>query len=302
MKPETEQLLGTLEILGSYNDFLWETEKQGEFNPWNLMKSQGFVKQTDLELVFEHWQNIENWGTPTDQKSDGYEYAPSRTHDEYNDRNDEDWNDEIAQQRQQYYQQLQKICQENLEIIEAYSLEVTNSEWEWERPYFYVSIIVGKTTNHNWICLAPIVEDLCLYDRNTSSYDQSSDNIQDDTLSNIESIVDRLTPITLYDYWYGGYNQTHQHQIVTGRGETKEEAISIALQNSGMLTWQLTQIEYADDYNHSQRLSQFMNQCLENRTQIKVSFWDIGYSYEVGCTPANDWIGIYSYAEFEYNP
>lgn len=62
MKPETEQLLGTLEVLGGYQPFFWETEIQGEFSLWNLMISEGFVNLTDVERAFEHWQNIEQWG------------------------------------------------------------------------------------------------------------------------------------------------------------------------------------------------------------------------------------------------
>ncbi|MEH2144003.1 hypothetical protein [Nostoc sp.] len=35
-----------------------------------------------------------------------------------------------------------------------------------------------------------------------------------------------------------------------------------------------------------------MNQCLDKRTYYSISFWDVGYTYEVGQTPADDWIGV----------
>ena len=60
-----------------------------------------------------------------------------------------------------------------------------------------------------------------------------------------------------------------------------------------------------------------MNQCLRDRTHYIISFWDVGYSYEVGQTPGGDWIGVRcqlletlrerqavtpSQTEFDYNP
>lgn len=45
-----------------------------------------------------------------------------------------------------------------------------------------------------------------------------------------------------------------------------------------------------------------MNECLNHRTAYSLSFWDIGYTYEVGQTPAGDWIGVWTQSEFEYNP
>ncbi|MEH2011767.1 hypothetical protein [Nostoc sp.] len=54
-----------------------------------------------------------------------------------------------------------------------------------------------------------------------------------------------------------------------------------------------------------------MNQCLDKRTYYSISFWDVGYTYEVGQTPADDWTGVRrhkvacqqtSQSEFNYNP
>lgn len=295
MKSETEQLLGTLEIL-SHRTFIWETGKQGEFNLWNLMLSQGFVSETDLDLSIAHWQNIEIWGKPTDQKTNGYEYAPYRE-----EREDDDWNDEIAKQRKAYYQELSKLCQEKLQNLQAHTLQTYTSGWEWGHPNFYVSIVIGKTSNNNWICLAPIIQDLCFYEQNISSY-KSTESIEDSTIEEINSILNKLTPITLYDYYYGGYNMTHQHQIVKGAGATKEKAIASALQESGMVVWKNTEVNIIGNSNNEDKLNQFMNECLQDRTYCRISFWDVGCSFDFGKTPVDDWIGIRSEAEFEYNP
>lgn len=298
MKPETEQLLGTLEVIAhnSYiNTFVWETEKQGELNLWNLMLSRNFVDKTDIDLVIQHWQNIEIWGTPTDQKTNGYEYAPYRE-----EREDNDWNDEIAKQRKIYYQELSQLCQQKLHNFWAYTIQTSTSGWAWRHPNFYVSIIVGQT-NNNWICLAPVVEDLCLYKPSSSSY-KSRESIEDSTIEEINSVLSKLTPITLYDYYHGGYNMTHQHRIVKGVGSSKEKAIASALQESRMVTWKNTSANIIGGSNNDDKLNQFMNQALQDRTYCRIGFWDVSYCFEFGKTSVEDWIGIQFKDEFQYNP
>lgn len=152
------QLLGTLEVLSQSSGcqpFFWEIKTQGEFNLWNLMVSEGFVSLTDPELAFEHWQNIEHWGTPTNPLD--YEYAPPRSK-----RDDETWSDTIATKRQEYYQQLQQLLATNLQSLQAYNLSVLNfsrHSFEWSHPNFSVSIVVGETREHHWLCIAPTVPD-----------------------------------------------------------------------------------------------------------------------------------------------
>ena len=293
MKPETEQLLGTLEVL-AHNTFIWETDKRGEFNLWNLILSEGFVDETDLELVFEHWRSIEAWGTPTSQIEG--EYAPYRE-----EREDDDWNEAIAETRQQYYQELEQTCQ-NLKNLKAYQLRV-NQSFRYH-PNFFVSLVIGEGLNDSWICLAPTVCDLCFYERDHNIYPpvvKPVNKVEDLIFTQVDAILNKLSPITIYDYYHGGYNQTHQHQIVKGIAKNKEDAIALALQVSGMVVWELNQVERTDNGLNSRRLSQFMNQ-LQDRTYCRISFWDISYSYEFGRTPVNDWIGTKSQAEFEYNP
>lgn len=156
MKLETEQLLGTLEILCS-NSFVWETTTQGEFNLWNLMISEGFVHLTDIELAFKHWQKIEKWGTPTNQEASDYEYAPPRSK-----RKDNTWNESIANERQGYYQQLQQLIKNHLQNIEVYNLsfpKAAHQSFEWGHPYFSMSIVVGETSDRHYFCLAPTIPD-----------------------------------------------------------------------------------------------------------------------------------------------
>lgn len=159
MHPETEQLLGTLELLCS-NPFIWENTTQEEFSLWNLMTSEGFVNLTYVELAFEHWQNIEEWGTPTNQAKFG-EYAPTRS-----ERKKDDWNDTIAKERKSYYQQILDTISANFHNLQAYNLSIPRIKQqniEWEHPSFYVSIVVAQTPAQNWLCLAPTTPNQVTY-------------------------------------------------------------------------------------------------------------------------------------------
>jgi hypothetical protein len=305
MNYQTEQLLGTLEILCS-NTIVWETINNGEFNLWNLMMSEGFVNRTDIELAFEHWQKIEEWGTPTNQEKYG-EYAPTRA-----ERKDDNWNASVAAERQGYYQQIQQLLTKNFQNIQAYNLSIPKTKYkgfEWTHPDFSVSIVVGETSNNQWFCLAPTVPDQVSYNRRkrnqltTQIVGEKSANASDESLiAEVQSCLTNLTPITIYGYYHGGYNYTYQHHLVGAYANTKTSAIELALQAAAMVVIEKPTVEYAGDAYNSRKISQFMNKCLSDRTLYNISFWDVGYTYQVGQTPAGDWIGVDSKSEFEYNP
>lgn len=309
MKPETEKLLGTLEVLSEYSKYsgcqplFWETATQGEFSLWSLLISQGFVRETDVELVFEHWQNIEFWGTPTNQAIDG-EYAPMRSN-----RKNDDWNEAIATQRQEIYHHMQELLSTHLQHQQAYKLSVSQ-----RHPAFSVSIVVGEMQNGHWLCLAPAVPDQVGFHRRKSNQGTTPPAILVDTLqgngeliadcpltNQFCSLLDQLRPIEIYGYYYGGYNYSYNHRIVGAVTPTQSSAIQLALQAAEMLVLRKPAVE-SWDVSISQEISQFMHRCLRDRTLYSLSFWDISYTYEFGQTPENDWIGVRSRGEFECNP
>jgi hypothetical protein len=305
MKPETEQLLGTLEVLSQYNccqPLFWETATQGEFSLWNLLISQGFVSQTDVELAFEHWQNIERWGTPTDQTLNDYEYAPPRS-----DRKHDDWNEAITTQRQEIYDRLRELLNAYLPNQQAYKLSVPKAFPRGENPAFCVSIVVGEMVNGQWLCLAPTVPDQVSFNRRQPNQ-VTAPAISVDTLqvnaevaNQLSSLLNKLQPIKIYGYYHGGYNYSYEHRIVGAIALTQISAIECALQAAEMLVLRKPAVE-SQDVSSSREISKFMNRCLRDRTIYSLSFWDIGYTYEFGQTPANDWIGIRSSSKFKYNP
>ncbi len=68
-----------------------------------------------------------------------------------------------------------------------------------------------------------------------------------------------------------------------------------------MVVIEKTTVEYSGDRNNP-KLNQFMNKYLRDRTIYDLSFWDIGYTYDLGQTPTSDWVGARYKNEFEYNP
>ena len=296
MNSSITKLLGTLELLYYGNSFVWETETQGELNLWKLMSN--FVNPTDIELVFEHWQNIETWGTPTNQALNDYEYAPPRSQ-----RKNNHWNEEIENQRKEYYQELQKLVETNLNNIQAYNLRDYRDDehcFEWEHPDFSVSIIIAQTKDNRWFCLAPTVPNQVNYFWNRKT------NLQNPVIqapnAEIEAILTKLTPIENYGYYYGGYRETYQYYIVSTMGDSREEVFTTALQAANMVTVEELINYNSSDCHNNPELQQFIKQNLQSNTRYSIGFWDIGYTYEVGQTPEDDWIGIMSEYEFEYNP
>jgi hypothetical protein len=305
MHPNTEQLFGTIEVLSQHDSlpFLWNTETQGEFDIWNLLASEGFVKATDPELVLTHWQNMEQWGAPTDLTD--YEYASPRS-----ERKDDDWNDAIALERKALYQQLQQRLNLCLTELEAYTLAIPGARhFEWDHPNFFVSIIVGKTSDHQWLCLAPTVPDQMGIQKRGHTVEGQTPEItnlsqgQTDSsdISQTLSILGQLKPLRMCGYHHGGYDYEYDHQIVQSIAASKNQAITQALNVAQMVIRSQTDLLVQNNPNHK-NVIQFMDQSLGDRHCLSISFWDLHYAYEIGQTPSGDWVGVRFFAEFEYNP
>ncbi|MDY7007874.1 MAG: nuclease A inhibitor family protein [Cyanobacteriota bacterium] len=322
-------LLGTLEILVR-RPFFWDTEKWGIFNIWNLMRSEGCVNLTDVEVAIAHWQNVEHWGTPTNQIGDSWEYAPFR--DEDDDERDDDWNAEIEAFRVERYQQLLTLLKAELLDLQAFRL-TTVEHLQRRYPDFCFYILIGKTEDGDWFCFSPIVpdqvsdpdhhsdrfaenedwfyflptkpnqeDDRSLVPLKTGSTETNSLNSKAlDLQSKIDAILSELPPITIYGYYDGGYDYTYEHQIVYAIADSKILAVEKALQAAEMLKIENRYIEFrSNEYNR--KLSQFFHTQLHQPKTYSFSFWDIGYIYQVAETPTGDWLGVRKMVEFDYNP
>lgn len=304
MKPDTEQCFGTIEVLSQHDQlpFLWDTATHGDFDLWNLLRSEGLVKPTDPEIALTHWQNMEQWGAPTDLKE--YEYARLRS-----ERKDDGWSEAIALERQAIYQQLQHYLHTNLTELQAYTLAIPGSRrFEWEHPDFSVSIIVGKTDDHQWLCLAPTVPDqMDIQKRNhygvakTEAINSLIESSNHPNQIQTPPILKQLKPIVLYGYYEGGYNYTYSHQIMSAVAASENQAIVQAL-NAAQMIGCSQPVSTSHRTSHNKDVFQFMNQSLYDRHCVSISFWDLYYIYEIGKTLSGDWVGVRSFMEFEYNP
>lgn len=76
-----------------------------------------------------------------------------------------------------------------------------------------------------------------------------------------------------------------------------------ALQAAKMLIVEDSELKFSsDECEDSRKLCQFFNAKLGDPKIYSLSFWDIGYIFEVAETPTGDWLGVNRILEFEYNP
>ncbi|MHC5825080.1 MAG: hypothetical protein ACYT04_56845, partial [Nostoc sp.] len=98
-----------------------------------------------------------------------------------------------------------------------------------------MSIVVGETSDRHWFCIAPTIPDQVSYDdrsRNQPTtqivYEESPSEAPQTLITEVQILLNNLTPITNYGYYHGGYNYTYQHQIVGAIAKTKTTAIELA--------------------------------------------------------------------------
>ena len=247
---------------------------------------------------------MEQWGAPTDLTD--YEYASPRS-----ERKDDDWNDAIALERKALYQKLQQYFSLHLTELQAYTLAIPGARhFEWDHPNFFVSIIVGKTSAHQWLCLAPTVPDqmgiqkrghAVAANQTPETANLSKGQTGSSGISQTLSILGQLKPLRMYGYHHGGYNYEYDHQIVQSVGEGKNQAIAQALNAAQMVIRSQTDLPVQNNPSNK-NVIQFMDQSLGDRHCLSISFWDLHYAYEIGQTPSGDWVGVRFFVEFEYNP
>jgi hypothetical protein len=334
MKPATEQLLATLELLTDdlkfevpretsighhITPFSWDIEAQGELNALNLLKFKGVVQLTDAEVAIANWQAIEQQGTPTE---DGY-YAPERYERE-------NLLDEATQaKRIAAYQSLLQLLKSEFQELQTFSFSCSQSFNEYDESYASYAL-VGRTQDNEWICLASTVpEQTGLEDQEISRYSDTEISASKPLgvhtsaiVSRIEEILTELPPVEIYGYYEGGYDYTYEHEIIYKAAATRELAFENAADmveidqfkgfylDSDYFCKEIhynykaeeEDLELDQFYRRYQNLNQFLTQNLSNLTVYRFIFWDWDYIYVLGQTQAGDWLGVETTNEFVYNP
>lgn len=317
MNVELEKILGTLEVitevpislrLPDLVSFVWDVTRKGEFNFISLGVSEGWITSTDIEVAVEGWQAVEQRGY---------------LNEEYDDRSyfeDEGIyfiTPEVADERAKIYQLLTKNIQESLHNIEILKFSL-NSDYS-----FFA--VLGETQDNIWFALSETVaREIEL--KNEIKTSPSSDLIVDNNFNShalnlkneFQKIIDQLEPISIFGYYGSGYDYRFNHHLVQGMASSKEKALSIALNQAGMLNMayfhefnissidfielQYDKDEMAEITQKYQKINNLLKQNLSDLKMIRCSFWNYDQIYIIGQTISKDFVGVSMENEFDYNP
>ncbi|MEH2090762.1 hypothetical protein [Nostoc sp.] len=306
MHPETQDLISRFRnYTENRQPFVWNTENRGGLNCWNLLLSEGFVQTTDFDQVIATWKGIARRGMPTDPKEyPGYKYASSRR-----ERKDDSWSPYLQSQQNQYYNALAYFLKSSLQNLRAYSLRSINRSLNvsWAQE-FKIFIIVGQTSDLEWICLAPTVPDQ-VWNRYTNSFHpelasltacQSTKPVARDIHEKISKVLVKLKPIECYGYYdYVVYN----HQIFCTMSSEEPIAIELALKAGKMFDDDPYYFKVKYDGDSSEKpVTQFMRNNFQQIQRYMFCFWDVGYGYKFGLTEHGDWVGLKYLSYMDYNP
>ena len=309
MKPETEQIYGTLELLvnklsfdlpghedgGYIYPYAWEEEIQGEFNIFNLCQHNNWLKLTDRQNIITSWRQLES----------------ARRFDDFSLTLEEikAWESNINS--------LASIIQSssNLEVYQFQNIPHSSQ----------YNIILGQIDDRAWIGIAPTVyvktnvphEVIARYTKYPKNPIEAYGEKATEFDTKIKAIIDRLGSIELNGDFGGGYYYSHSHKIVYAWGETKELAFKDTLQKTGMLEVSkfaglYCDRQYFNDYylgynpeNQYQMYSSIDRFLKQNFAEVKVYRLASEISkniYILGEIDTGDRAGIYFKSFFVYNP
>ena len=314
MKLQTEQLLGTLEVLNQhlYKTFFWYASVQGEFNIWDLIQFERFVEPVTPEAAIEKWIKEEQMHhISSSDEYGGDDPEPDKFLD-----------DATKLFREKKYQSLLNLLKSNLEHIEAFKFQFPgySKDYDWLDEYSHKDFIcglIGKTFDGDWIAISPTIptrQTLC-EQISYSNYKFPTSPTIGENISNLESNVEQilaeLTPLKLALCYAAGYSYDYIYQLCHAVSTTKESAITQSLIKSGLL--KIKQFNgflsnyinpfYEDvDRKRQQILVRFFKEKLLDMKIYHLALYDIDYTYILGETPDKDYLGIKMSGSYEYNP
>ncbi|MEM9923491.1 MAG: hypothetical protein AAF915_07050 [Cyanobacteria bacterium P01_D01_bin.50] len=320
MKLETEQLLGTLEVLNEhlYKTFFWDSSIQGEFNIWNLIKFEQLIEPVTPEAAVEKWiqeEQIHHLLSP-------YEYPGE------NPKPDKFLDDATKLSREKKYQSLLNLLKSNLEHIEAFKFQFPgyDNDYYWldetyEGKYPHKDFIcglIGKTFDDDWIAISPTTPTRHTLPEQIAASDYQfiiNQNIGKNILNleiNAKKILTELTPLKLAVCYPAGYSYSYIYQLCCAVSQTKESALTQSLLKSGLLKIDKFQgfLSETNDSHYYEYLPRKREQILSRFFKAKfpqtkiyhLALYDIDYTYILGETPDKDYVGFNLSRDFQYNP
>lgn len=320
MKLETEQLLGTLEVLNEhlYKTFFWDASTQGEFNVWNLIKFEKLVEPVTPEAAIEKWiqeEQVHHLLSPHEYP--GEEPKPDKFLD-----------GTTKLSREKKYQFLLNLLKSNLEHIEAFKFQFPGYDedfWWLDETHEgiyphkdFICGLIGKTFDNSWISISPTIptrhtlpEEIA-----ASNYQISINQSQEENILNLQSqvkqILAELTPLKLAVCYPAGYSYSYIYQLCCAVSTTKESAITQSLLKSGLFKINkfqdfLSETDGSHYYEYLPRkreqiLSRFFKATFPETKIYHLALYDIDYTYILGETPHQDYVGIKISRDYHYNP
>lgn len=314
MRIETEQLLGTLEVLSENVRpiFLWNASSKGEFNIWNLIRDENFTEPVSPDLAVDSWiKEEQNHNVLIDddyakEEPEPTKYLATAT--------------KIA--RENSYHSLLKLLKSNLQYIEAFICKFPgyDKDYYWfsdysKQGYFYG--LIGKTYDNNWIAILPTVpqrhdypEWICYSPLIETTVQPVTEEISRLQLS-INEILKEINPLKLAVCYPAGYSYSYNYQLFYSLAPSKETALTQAMLKTKILTIDKFKKFLAshDTYYYDnptrkreQKLSNFLLQKFSDVRVYRISSYDIDYTYILGQVAGADWLGVRVSRSYKYNP
>jgi hypothetical protein len=309
MKPKTEQILGTLELLvdklsvnlpghedgGYVYPFVWEEVTQGKFNIFNLCQANNWLNLTDTDAVIKSWQQLE--------------YARHFNAFALTSEQIKAWENKI------------NSLWQNIKTIDNLKSYTFNFGSYGTNP----NIILGQIEDNVWVGIAPTIyvetniphEIIARYSQPQKNFASLYGEKAVEFDGKIKTIITKLGSIALNGDFGGGYYYSYTHKLVYSFGATQESALTNTLQKTGMLEISKFAGLYRDrqylddwycDYNTNKiyqkydRINQFMTQTFQEVIIYRLSNWIAEKIYLVGEINESDRAGIYLESYFVYNP
>lgn len=312
---------------GELEPFVWQGE-QGELSAWNLLQSQGWVRPVDLSVVLQLWQAPEIGAVNGD---------PSLIPE--NDPAGILLDDQRRTERAEVYGELGQLLKSRLQNLQAYELSCDSD--------YRLGLLLGQAEEGwlGWGSTVPIATPASPSPlqtvvppqahpsidpsaspeptaqetaRGTDSpteaeiKDESVPETTSETAPQIQAVLAKLAPLTIYGYYGGGYNQTHSHRLVQVAAAGPSQVLEMLLHQVGLfrldrfeaLVPTASGAEQAPD-QQCEALTAFLHRRFSELWDYRFSFWTWEQVFilgQDGLGQAGDWGGVVLRSHFTYNP
>lgn len=312
MKLETEQLLGTLELLneplqvydeqveGSYQTFSWDSSSKGEFNLWNLMIDEKYIQPISGQTAISQWI-LDEWLHPI--AADNDTYPPDHPKDgNY-------LNSDIKIERYKIYKYLYQLLISSLEELEAFKVNIDVNE-----KLDYLCFLVGTISHDSWLVISPSVGRRKKIPHWISFSDLEEYKSHSISISKLESIVKKLLanlrPLKLCACYPDGHGYIFNYYYSYAFAKTKAEAFNQVFMIANVLQKKrfinLSSDYHQHSYNDDKRrktiytLNNFLKQTFSSINLYHFAMYDNDYTYIIGETPDKDWLGLKLSRSYRY--